>query len=48
MEMLLQVADELLRLGIRMESLGPSTVGINAGPSLLKDSVYGRLLTERA
>lgn len=43
-EALSTVADELKKLGLHMEMLGPSTVGVKAGPALLKDSVYAEVL----
>lgn len=42
------VADDLAKLGISMDVLGPGTVGVKSGPALLKDSVYGAALEKTA
>src|SRR5690606_4988338 len=45
---LMAAADQFERLGVRLDRLGPSTVGVIGGPSLLKDAVYARVLEKVA
>ena len=45
--LLLQSAD-FERLGVSIEALGPSTVGVKAAPLLLKESVFARVLDQVA
>lgn len=47
-EALSKAMDDLGRLGLSVELLGPGTVGVRAGPALLKDSVYARVLEKTA
>ena len=35
-------------VGLTIDVLGPSTVGVKAGPSLLKESIYGEVLERTA
>lgn len=42
------ITAELAKLGITLEVFGPGTVGVTAGPTLLKDSVYGTMLERTA
>lgn len=47
-EALLTLSEDLAKLGVRIERLGPGTVGVHAGPSLLKDAVYAAALEKTA
>lgn len=47
-EALGRAAGDLAKLGISLELLGPATVGVKAGPSLLKDGVYAAALEKTA
>lgn len=47
-EALMSAADDFARLGVKLETLGPGTVGVKAGPALLKDSVYAAALDKTA
>ncbi|HRO67071.1 MAG TPA: DNA mismatch repair endonuclease MutL, partial [Pseudobdellovibrionaceae bacterium] len=47
-EALLTLSPDLAKLGVRIERLGPGTVGVHAGPSLLKDGVYAAALEKTA
>lgn len=39
-EALRQVKDEIQRLGVHLEELGPSTMGVKAAPSIIKENVF--------
>lgn len=47
-EALLSVSADLEKLGVHIEALGPGSVGVKAGPSILKDSVYAGVLDRMA
>lgn len=47
-EALESVREDFARLGVTMEALGPTTMGVKAGPALLKDSIYGDVLARVA
>lgn len=47
-EALMAVSESLEKLGVRLDRLGPGTVGVTAGPSLLKDAVYPGVLEKVA
>lgn len=47
-EALERMAPDFAKLGVQVEALGPSTIGVKAGPALLKDGVYAALLARVA
>lgn len=47
-EALIPLTEDLKKLGLHIETLGPSTIGVKAGPALLKDSIYAEVLTTTA
>lgn len=47
-EALLSYQDDLEKLGVALESLGPSTVGVKSAPLLLKDSALVKVLEQMA
>lgn len=47
-EALLTAAQDIARLGVFIEALGPGTVGVKAAPLMIKESVLGKVLDKMA
>lgn len=47
-EGLMLMAEDFAKLGVQIEPMGPATIGVKAGPALLKDGVYAGLLAKVA
>lgn len=47
-EALLTVVNELTRLGIHVESLGPGTIGVKAAPLIIKESILSSVIDKMA
>lgn len=48
LEALMKEKDQIARLGISIEALGPETVGVKAAPSILKESALSSVLEKMA
>lgn len=47
-EALVSLADEIARLGVHIEPLGPGTVGVKAAPLMIKESILSSVLDKMA
>jgi DNA mismatch repair protein MutL len=47
-ESLMQVTDSFQKLGVTIERLGPSTVGVKSAPSFVKEGVFAQILEKTA
>ncbi|MCX7977706.1 MAG: DNA mismatch repair protein MutL, partial [Bdellovibrionaceae bacterium] len=45
---LLRLKQDLQKMGVELESLGPTTVGIKSAPAIIRDSVWPSLLEQMA
>lgn len=47
-EALMCLTQDIARLGVHIEALGPGTVGVRAAPSIIKESILGSVLDKMA